>query len=195
MGRRSLAEERTAEILDAFARCMVKYGLDTSLDQVAEEARISRSIIRHYIGNREQVVNVLIEHITTDYLAELRAEAAQIPQERMLTVTLDYLFGDEITYDQSDKLIFDVMMTARDRYLEAKQMLIGMFEQLIAMFADDLRRAYPQAAEGRCRDVAYSVLALAMSTESLMGLGMNSHHRAAARASAEALIVTLQSSA
>jgi AcrR family transcriptional regulator len=194
MGRKNLTEERTAEILDAFARCMVKYGLDTSLDQVAEEAGMTRSIIRHYIGNREEVVNALIERITADYLAELRADAAQIPQEGMIAATLDYLFDDEEGYDDTDKLIFDVMMTAKDRYAGAKQTLIAMFEELITMFTDDLTYAYPQADEVRCRDVAYSVLALAMSNESLMGVGMDKRYRVAARASAEALIRTLGTS-
>ncbi len=193
MGRKNLTEERTAEILDAFARCMVKYGLDTSLDQVAEEAGMTRSIIRHYIGNREEVVNALIERITGDYLAELRADAEQIPQGQMIVATLDYLFDDDAGYDDTDKLIFDVMMTAKDRYLGAKQTLIVMFEELISMFTDDLTYAYPQADEARCRDVAYSVLALAMSNESLMGVGMDKRYRAAARASAEALIRTLES--
>ncbi|MEQ8676591.1 MAG: TetR family transcriptional regulator [Aggregatilineales bacterium] len=192
MGRKKLTEERTTEILDAFARCMVKYGLDTSLDQVAEEAGMTRSIIRHYIGNREEVVNVLIERITADFLAELQTEAAQIPQEQMIAATLDYLFDDEAGYDNTDKLIFDVMMTAQDRYLQAKQTLIGMFEELITMFADDLEFAYPQADKTHCRDVAYSVLGLAMSHESLQGLGMNKRYHATARTNAETLIRTLE---
>lgn len=192
MGRKSLTRERTAEILDAFARSMVKYGLDTSLDQVAEEAGMTRSIIRHYIGNREEVVNTLIERITTDFVAELRAEAEQIPQEQAIPSTLDYLFAHETGYDDYDKLIFSVMMTAQDRYPQAKQMIIRMFEQLITMFAADLKDAYPQADDARCRDVAYNVLALAMSNESLMDLGMNQRYSTTARLSAELLIRALE---
>lgn len=191
MGRKDLTEERTAEILDAFARCMIKYGLDTSLEQVAEEAGMTRSIIRHYIGNREEVVNTLIERITREYLAELRAEAAQIPRENMIAATLDYLFTPEDDPDGTDKLIFDVMMTGKDRYPKAKQVLIEMFEALIEMFAADLRRAYPQAEAARCQDVAYTVIALAMSNESLAWAGVDARYNTAARASAEALIRTL----
>jgi len=194
MGRKNLTEERTAEILEAFARCMVKYGLDTSLDQVAEEAGMTRSIIRHYIGNREEVVNTLVAHIAVDYLAELRVQAAQIPQEQMISTTLDYLFGDEPSYEDTDKLIFDLMMTAKDRYPQAKKTLVAMFEELVSMFVADLAHAYPQANEAHCRNMAYSVLALAMSNESLLWTGMDQRYGAAARASAEALIRTLGSS-
>lgn len=194
MGRKNLSEERTSEILEAFARCLLKYGLDASLEQVAEEAGMTRSIIRHYIGNREQVVNTLIEQITTDYVQTLRDAGTQIPPDQMIEATLDYLFSGEPGFDDYDKLIFDVMMTARDRYPQAKQSLIRMFEELITLLAEDLNRAYPHAKLEKCRGVAYSILALTMSNESFLWLGMDRTYNAATRASAEALIQTLETS-
>ncbi|MBC8172114.1 MAG: TetR/AcrR family transcriptional regulator [Anaerolineae bacterium] len=195
MARKNLTEARTDEILDAFARCMVKYGLDASLEQVAEEAGMTRSIIRHYIGNREEVVNRLIERISQEYLQELREAEAHIPQGEMIAVTLDYLFGDEPGYDDYDKLIIDVMMTAKERYPQAKQSLMAMLDELVAMFTKDLRLAYPQASEIRCQEVAYSILCLAMSNESFLWMGMNPAYNTAARSSAEALLKSLEESA
>lgn len=191
MGRKDLTEKRTSEILDAFARSMIKYGLDTSLEQVSEEAGMTRSIIRHYIGNREDVINTLIERITQEYIAELQEEAAQIPQEAMIEATLDYLFSTEDDPEDIDKLIFDVMMTGKDRYPRAKQMLIEMFEVLVNMFVKSLQHAYPHAEESHCRDIAYSIIALAMSHETLTWMGVDARYNTAARASAEALIRTL----
>ena len=53
MGRPDLTEVRTAEILDAFERCVARFGLEgSSLERDAEEAGMKRSILRHYIGNR-----------------------------------------------------------------------------------------------------------------------------------------------
>lgn len=40
MGRKSLANERTAQILDAFKRCITQYGLDVSfLPRIAKHYR------------------------------------------------------------------------------------------------------------------------------------------------------------
>lgn len=192
MGRKDLTEERTAEILDAFARSIVRYGLDVSLDQVAQEAGMTRSIIRHYIGNREEVVNTLVEQIAQAYLQELQSEAKEIPQEEAIAATLDYLFGEEPGYDDYEKLVFDVIMTAKDRYPQAKRTIIWMFETLLDMFTGDLHAAYPHADATRCRGIAYSVLALAMSNDSFLWLGMNRDYNAAARTCAEALIHTLE---
>lgn len=191
MGRKDLTEERTAEILAAFARCIARYGLDTSLDQVAQEAGMTRSIIRHYIGNREEVVNTLVEYIAQEYLQQLRNAATGIPDEQMITVTLDYMFGNQADYDDYDKLVFSIMLTAKERYPQAKRTLVGLFETLVDMLNANLSKAYPQADPLRCRGVAYSILALSMSNDSLSWIGMAHDYRHAARTSAEALIQTL----
>jgi AcrR family transcriptional regulator len=191
MGRKNLAEARTNEILEAFARAMVKYGLDTTLEQVADEAQMTRSIIRHYIGNREDVVNALITRITQDYLVELQTVAQTIPPADMLEATLDYLFGEQTLASEYDKLIIDVLMTAQERYPHAKRQVIQLLEALINLFVDDLVLAYPKATREQCHDVAYSIVVLAISHDSFMWIGMNPSYRRAARASAEVLLKTL----
>lgn len=191
MPRKSKSIERTAQILDAFGRCLIKYGLDTSLEQVAEEAGMTRSIIRHFIGNREEVINTLVDRIAKDYVRTLREESEKIPPDERVAATLDYLFAGEPEFEASEKLIMDVLMTAKDRYLTAKRTLITVLEGLVVEFAHDLATTYPKAPVGQCQEVAYSILAMAMSNESLSLAGIDRRYRAAARASAEALIRTL----
>jgi AcrR family transcriptional regulator len=192
MGRKNLAETRTNEILEALARCLVKYGLDATLEQIAEEANMTRSIIRHYIGNREEVLNTLIERIAQDYIALLNEAASTIPQSQMIEATLDYLFDTPTNYDYNDKLIIDVMMTAKDRYPQAKQIIMALIQQLVDMFAHDLMQAYPNADKIQCHQVAYSIICLALSHESLVFAGISDMYQQAARLSSEALIKTLE---
>jgi AcrR family transcriptional regulator len=194
MGRRKLTQERTGEILEAFARCLLKYGLDTSLEQVAEEAGMTRSIIRHYIGNREEVVNMLLARIADDYLTALQEAEREIPQEAMIAATLDYLFSGQPGFDLYDKLIFDVMMTAKELYPQGKARLRKLFDDLIELFAADLKAAYPHAPKEECCNVAYSIIALSQSNDSFLWLGLNPAYNRAARTSAEALIQMLSQS-
>ena len=57
MGRKQLDAERIPQILDAFERCIMEFGLaETSLERVAKEAGISRTSIHHYIGGREELI-------------------------------------------------------------------------------------------------------------------------------------------
>ena len=65
MGRPKLDDVRRPQILDAFAACVARYGIDGStLDRVAEEAGVTRALVRHYLGNRDEVVVALAEHVT-----------------------------------------------------------------------------------------------------------------------------------
>lgn len=190
MGRKDLTDERSAEILDAFGRSMIKHGLDVSLEQVAQEAGMTRSIIRHYIGNREEVVNALVERVTRSFVDEMRTAADTIPEDRLISESLDYLF-DDYTPDDYEKLLIDVLMTAQDRYPQAKQMLLAMLEDFVDILAGIIQRAYPHATKTACQDVAYSIIAMALSNDSFIWLGMDKQRSLGARRLAEALIQTL----
>ncbi|HYF62206.1 MAG TPA: TetR family transcriptional regulator [Herpetosiphonaceae bacterium] len=192
MGRKSRAGERREELLDAFERCIVQYGLEgTSLEQVADEAGMTRSIIRHYIGNRDELVDALIERIIAQYAGQLETAYADVPPEQAVGYTLDMMFSGEQLLDPRDTIIITVLMTAKERYPQAKKLLVAMFEAMIDSFGADLERSYPQAPPGRCRQIAYAVICMAEMHESLMWLGMDRGYNAAARAAAETLIGTL----
>ena len=192
MGRKDLTAERTSEILVAFERCVIKYGLEASLEQIAEEAGMTRSIIRHYIGNRDEVVRQLIESITTQFLAQLRTASNRLSSpERVLEDTLNYLFSGNQTVEEWEKPIIQVLMSARERYPEAKRQLKQMFEELLNMLAHDLAQIHPQNSASRYHQVAYSILCLTMMNNSFMELGMERTYNTIARQQAEILISTL----
>lgn len=193
MGRKSLATERRNELLDAFERCILKYGLEgASLEQVAEEAGMTRSIIRHYIGNRDELIEALIARITSQILEQFDSSVFDLEPLVLVHMTLDMMFAEERTLEARDKVIIDILMTAKTHYPHAKQMLVEMFERLVVGFAQDLQKAYPTATAEACRRVAYAILCLSEMHDSLMWLGMNSHYNADARRSAELLLQTLK---
>ena len=58
MARPSLHAERKKTIMAAFTRCISKQGLEAaSLDEIAKEAGMQRSLVRHFAGNREDLVS------------------------------------------------------------------------------------------------------------------------------------------
>ena len=192
MPRKSLAKERRAQLLDAFERCIVKNGLEgTSLEQVAEEAGMTRSIIRHYIGNRDALVNALIERIINTYAEQLTAAYDAIPQAEKVSATLRDLFATDADLNPRDKIIIDVLMTAKDRYPRAKKMLVQLFEAIQKSIAEDLKAAYPQASRAQCRCVAYALLCMSETHGSFMWLGMKPRYQGDIEAAAAALLSTL----
>ena len=68
MPRPSLKDAKSKEILDAFVRCAARFGLDGStLERIADEAGIQRPMIRHYLGNRDQMIAKLLEHVNSRF--------------------------------------------------------------------------------------------------------------------------------
>lgn len=192
MGRKSVADERRQEILAAFERCIVKFGLEGStLERIAEEAGLRRSLIRHYIGNRDELVDELIERTVENYLAEAAAEFEGVADENYVAVLLDSLFKAEIHYTPADQIVIAILMTAKERYPKARQLLTEMFTTLVESLAGDLKRIYPYAESHACVDVAYALLNLSMNHESMLWLGMNPDYTQAARHSAEILLASL----
>jgi AcrR family transcriptional regulator len=191
MGRKSLAEERRAEILAAFERCIVRYGIDVSLERIAEEAGVQRSLIRHYLGNREEVVEQLIERIAAEYPRDLAA-CLTAPQVGTAAQMLDYLFSETVAAPDWDTLITAVVSTAQDRFPQAKQHIVEMMQAIIALVAARLEAFFPQAPPELCYEVAYSVLCLVQTNESMIWLGLQRRHTGMARASAEVLIRRLE---
>jgi AcrR family transcriptional regulator len=59
-GRPSNRDERYAQVMQALVRCVARFGLEgASLTQIAAEAGLSRPLIRHHLGNREDMIAAL----------------------------------------------------------------------------------------------------------------------------------------
>jgi len=191
--RKSLANERREQLLDAFERCIVKFGLEgSSLEQVAEEAGMKRSIIRHYIGNRDDLVNALIERIIRQYTEQLAANYVDLSPDQSVRTSIEAMFAQKTAISTRDKIIIDVLMSAKERYPKAKSMLKRMYEAIIESFADDLQKAYPRASREKCRGIAYSLICLSEMNETFMWLGLKSQFNADARIIAEDLLKLLE---
>lgn len=191
MGRKSLATERRAEILAAFEHCIVSDGLDVSLERVAAVAGVQRSIIRHYLGNREQVLDELITRITREYLGQIRDALAETSIDTAPGRLLDMLFERAPENASWDKIIVDVLVSAKERYPRARQQLNDMFRAIVDLLAGELGRRYPLAPRERQRSVAYALFCLAMTNDDMLWLGFDPSYTASVRDSAALLLASL----
>ena len=56
VGRPSNRDDRYEQIMQALIRCVARYGVEgASLAQIAEEAGLKRPLVRHHLGNREDM--------------------------------------------------------------------------------------------------------------------------------------------
>ncbi len=195
MGRKSLANERTEQILDAFERCIVKYGYESSsLELIAKEANVKRSIIRHYIGNREDLSEALIDRILS-YEANMTQEALQrLSPKQLKKELLNYLFLTP--YDPQSRhieLLLKALWQSAESNPRINKMLAKLYKQSELEITESLQYIYPKAKSKQLKDVAYSLLCLAEGLDNTQMIGFDKKRAKSIRQTAEQIINTIES--
>ena len=190
MARPSLAEIRRPELLEAYARSLLKHGSEgATLDRIAEEAGVTRGLVRHYLGNRKEVDRALFAHIRERYVSGLQALAADRSPAERLPAILEGIFAG--SSDDPTARLVDTLLGASADDPVLRERLREMYRELERLLDSELAAAYPRSQPAARRQVAYGIVCLAGMNESLIELGMPPGRSRAARACAEQLVASL----
>ena len=193
MARPDLSAERSEQILDAFSRCVARSGLDAaSLEEVAGEAGVRRSIIRHYIGNRDDLVAAFLDRLEVRLQRqndEMRAWFMANPGVRDLPA---YLFPDA----PDDELpVLESVYSAARRNPAIAARLETWLQGFVDALGDVLKISFPDADQDAVTTVAYGLAAIYNDHQSMQTLKGPSRYRVLALAAAEVLITSLETHA
>lgn len=170
MARPSLKEKRTVEILDAFAICVSKYGLaGSTLERISETAGVKRPILRHYLGNREEMVRKLIDHVIDGFNARTDTLFSILPRENRWQTLLDYLFYMEGS-SPVDAAVYQALIAASGQYPDIKPKLWNFVSRFESAVAREVARAFPKADNDQCLKVAAGVTAIYFNADALAPL-------------------------
>ena len=191
MGRPSKKEERTEEILNAFYRCVARYGLDGStLERIAEESGLKRSLVRHFVGNREELEALLVERVIQQSDQQWAEFIDTLPALNCTEYLLEGLFSDQYNDPEYILVIESLIFSAgRDAHLRKRM------QSWMQRFTDDtvslLKRDYPAAGTDQLNAVAFGLISLYFNLDSLAPLDMNQQYRQPAQEAAQYLINSL----
>jgi AcrR family transcriptional regulator len=194
MGRPSLGAERREQILDAFERCLVARGLEaTTLEAVAAEAGVKRAAIRHFVGNRDELIAASIDHLTEkyrkSYAEELRLLHSAVDRAGAV---LDYLFlGGFVSNLLREGWATEALRAAAASDAEARRSLRRMYGAFEKEILAELTAAYPRAEPERARGVAYAIMCLAEESAFMRAVGFPAKRARAARDAAGLLVKSL----
>ena len=193
MGRPNLTEIRTAEILDAFERCVARYGLEgSSLERVAEEAGMQRSILRHYVGNRDDLIEALAKRVVAKYRQSLNDFLGSLSKENRPGQLLTFLLPDKPVESAESVMVVEALIAAGDKYPQVQQLMLDYIDDLVQATAKELQAANPNAPRQRCWGAAYGIVSICFNQESLSPLGLPPRYLKAARSCSEVLIQSLR---
>ena len=193
MGRKDLTSERQTLILDATERCIARYGLQgTTLEEIADEAGINRGLIHHYVGNRTDVVHMMIDRLLKRYQDSFASYVSSRPEGNRVELVIDYYFDAWFEMEPKDDAILLSLLSEsrRDPQIQKKlHKLYASFEQLIAR---ELGLFYPSISSTRLHAVSYSLMLLAFSHATMIWMELPKAGEVDVRSTAATLISTLR---
>lgn len=195
MPRPSLKAVRTQEILQAYEACVGRYGLEgATQERIAEEAGVKRTLLRHYLGNRDDMIDALIDHVIAKFDAGTALLVEVLPDSNRIPPLLDILYGHFGASDTNQVAAIQALSAAAEKYPNIRRAILGCMDRLVDAVEEELRRAHPKAPPGRLHTVAFSITHLYFSIDSCSGLNPPKDWWRHARSSAELMIASLETS-
>lgn len=192
MGRPSKKAERTEQIMQAFQRCVARYGLEgSSLERIAEESGLQRSLVRHFAGNRDQLVQQLADNVIQQSEQQWSDYLTCLPQAEAIGYLLDGLFSDDHS-DAEYVLVIESLIFAAGQDPELLQKMQGWMQRFTDDIETILKRDFPSASGPDIQAVAFGLVSIYFNLDSLAPLNMNQQFRIPARRAAELMIIPLR---
>lgn len=192
MPRPSMKAERTEQILQAFERCVARFGLDGStLERIAEEAGLQRPLVRHFVGNRDALVQQLAERVITRSDQQWQGFLAMLPIKNAIEPLLEGLFSEQSS-DADFVLVIESLIFAAGRDEALRTQMQGWLKRFTDDLVTLLAREHPNAPEKEISAVAFGLLSIYFNLDSLAPLQMNHIYREDAFTAARRLLATLE---
>ena len=193
MARKSVKTQRSKEILEAFERCISKWGLDgASLERIATESAIKRPALRHFIGNRDELIIALVKSMVSEYkftqssMTKILRKADRGPEEMISML----LFQSDLT-SPNRILVLMNLYAAAPRYPKVQRELRAWYKNYVSWVADRLQEFKPKADKDLVNTVAAGLIGIAFNYASLAPLELDDSHQEQAVEACRTLIKLL----
>lgn len=172
MPRLSIKEQRAKEIVSAFERCIVRNGINgAQLEKIAAESGIQRPALRHFIGNREELIYELTKSIALEYEKTLaKAEKLINKVGSSPNDLLMIMFMQSILTPSNRVIVFVNLYSISHRYPFVKKQLIKWYLDYLAWVVKQLGKFKPRAAKKDLEATAVALVSLSLNFASLAPL-------------------------
>ena len=174
MARPSLKQDRQKIILQAFTECIAAKGLNaTTLDDIALKSQMRRSLLRHNVGNRTELINQVAEYVSTEFETIWSEQRTQYANDNKNEWLLKILFNSnpDEKYQALIPAFFSLLASAH-RYPEVTQRLKKCFNVYLDDITQELVRRHPKASENDCRQVSLGIVGIFFNWDSFLSLDL-----------------------
>ena len=171
MGRPSMAAQRAEEILDALESCIIENGIQaTSLANIADKAGFKRSILRHYIGNRDEIICALSKRWSQAYALQWVELLQWLPSENKSESLIESMFLIGTKERVESTIIGEALFSEAKRLPLIREDQEKIMTDFIQNMGSVLENDYPNADPSKLELVSHGVYANYLLAESLLPL-------------------------
>lgn len=190
MGRPSKFEERSEAIMRAFELCVARQGLTaTTLNDIATEAGLPRSLVRYFMGNRDDMVDRLVERVmgrSEVSLSLIRDSHGDARLDDLLKLFFGEMFADDLTNRVMGRL-WDASYD--DDHIRAR--IQDIYEYAIAQLSGAMKRERRGVSDAQRQSAAYAILSIVIGDSSFKDFGITPRKPTVLRKAADLIVETL----
>jgi AcrR family transcriptional regulator len=171
----------------AFIALVAERGLEAvRIEDVASRSGVSRTAIRHFVGNRSELIASAIASLVTRYEMAITTRVGPEPDAREL---VGLLFGDVWVSEATDEdRAFRVLEQESIASPAHRSLIRDAYAALVKALVEAMRRSGATAPAKRLTDAAYLIVCLSEQNVVLQAVGFaRVRGRAAARLASEIL--------
>lgn len=193
MARPDIKDSRREQILDAFEFCVARYGVEgATLTKTAEQAGLARPLVRHNVGNRDDLLEALTERFLKRSRDSMDNFLEALPQEERAKTAIEWLFDPQYSDDHQIQVSYALIThsyESKKLAVNMQQWLDDFVAKLDGLLADD----FPEAEPSKVTAVSNGIAGIYFNVESMKWLGNIDSLAASSKQAACILLHSLKS--
>ena len=185
------SQDKKTRILNAATKVLTTRGLHAfSFENVANEAGLSRQLVRHYYADVETLIVDLCDHLGKAYQNILVDGIVEIQQVERLKFFLDFFFGVSEQHPMPDNLeAYDSLFAFAVGSEPVTERLHLKYKTLGQVIMHELAIAHPELSTHACEELSFLFVSMMHAHWSYVAtLGFSTEHNKLTRRAFDRLI-------
>lgn len=187
------SHDKKTQILNATTRLLTVKGLQAfSFEAVANEAGLSRQLVRYYYPHLDALMVDLCDHLMLVYQDSLIAGIVEVRQVERLKFFLDFFFGLSEDHPMPDNLqAYDALFSYAVGSAPLRERLCEKYKVLGQVIVHELAIAHPELDDAACKELSFIFVSMMHAHWSYVAtLGFSPDHNKLARDAIERVIAS-----
>lgn len=192
-GRPSNKDQRQSEVMKAYVSAVAKYGLDgTTLEIIAKTAGLSRSLIRHHLGNKAEMSEMLTSHVLSEFDEAASQLLTSLPKKGSLETLIKFMTTPHEDSDPELILAFAALTMKCGNNPKLAERIRASIERFEHALCQLIESEYPKNDKESIEAVSNGLVSIYFNVVSLESLSFSKDFYQRSRLAMEKLVNSLK---